>query len=72
MVIFRYLASGSYASCNVVVYYNSAGQVVHSATISTVSGTMTTVYGQGGLQVENDINSLPSGFGSYAYYKVYG
>ncbi|WP_398453338.1 hypothetical protein AB3466_17815 [Sphingobacterium thalpophilum] len=68
------IPSGSYYPGDKVVYYDSNGNVVHSATItSTDGGSGTTVYGQGGLEVDNHYDSIENGFSpsGYSYYQVY-
>lgn len=63
---------GSYNPGDVVVYYDSAGNVVHSATITSTDGSSgTIVYGQGGLETYNHYDPIGSGFSSYSYYKVF-
>lgn len=64
--------SGNYEVGNIVIYYDAGGNVVHSATItSTDGGTNTTVYGQGGLEVDNHYDPIDSAFYGYSYYQVY-
>jgi len=68
------IESGGYYPGDKVVYYDSEGNVVHSATVtSTDGGSGTTVYGQGGLEVDNHSDAIENGFSpsGYSYYQVY-
>lgn len=63
--------SGSYASGDIVVYYDNSGRIIHSATLLHSGSVLTTVYGQGGTQIENTASSIESGFFGAASYKVF-
>ena len=63
--------AGNYNIGNVVVYYDSNGQSLHSATISSVSSGGAIVYGQGGLESSNSFSNIEFGYTNYSYYKVY-
>lgn len=57
---------------DVVVYYDQAGEVAHSLTISGFSEDGTPiVYGQGGEEIFNSSSSITSGWPNYSYYEVY-
>lgn len=62
---------GSYNLGDVVVYYDAAGNVIHSATLTETDGSSGIVYGQGGLETENHYDPIGSGFSGYAYYRVF-
>lgn len=65
--------SGGYMSGDVVVYYDSSGNVVHSATISSTNGTAsgTIVYGQGGLESQNHYDNIVNAYSAYSTYMAY-
>lgn len=65
-------SNGQYSTGDVVVYYDYSGNVIHSATITSTDGSSATVYGQGGLEVENSYSSIESGYTGYGSYQVFG
>jgi hypothetical protein len=74
-----YSSSGSETGSvgDVVVYYDANGNVVHSATISSISsgGDGATVYGQGGIEIDNHydpIGSAADGLGAVRYVIFHG
>ena len=61
-----------YAVGDVVVYYDSNGNLAHSLTITGFSEDGTPmVYGQGGEEIFNSTTSIENGWANYSSYQVY-
>ena len=65
-------SSLGYSVGDVVIYYDSAGELAHSLTITGFNGDGSPVVtGQGGLEIENSSTGITDGWSNYTYYEVY-